>query len=219
MGLVGESGCGKSTVGRTVLGLYDKTGGDVYFDGINVHEAGSKEYKELTKKMQIIFQDPYSSLNPRFTVRDIIAEGLKVHKMCSTKKELDEKVYEMFELVGLNKDHINRYPHEFSGGQRQRISIARALVLNPEFIVCDEATSALDVSIQAQIINLLKKLQQDLGLTYLFIAHNLAVVRYISDEVAVMYMGNIVEIGETEDVFKNPVHPYTKRITRCYFIS
>lgn len=210
LGVVGESGCGKTTVGRTMLRLYEADGGTMTFDGINVFNISKKDYKSLTKRMQMIYQDPYSSLDPRFTVGDIVGEGLDIHKLCKNKKERTRRIYELLEMVGLNKEHTNRFPHEFSGGQRQRIGIARALAVNPEFIVCDEAISALDVSVQAQVINLLMDLQKSLDLTYLFIAHDLSMVRHISDETIVMYMGCVVEQGPTEELFTNPLHPYTK---------
>ncbi|MBF4693444.1 ABC transporter ATP-binding protein [Fusibacter ferrireducens] len=210
LGMVGESGCGKTTVGRTILGLYDVDGGSVLFDGVEVHAQKGKEYKALTKQMQMIFQDPYASLNPRKTVSAIVGEGLDIHKMYKTKAERMEKIYNLLELVGLNREHANRFPHEFSGGQRQRIGIARALAVEPKFIVCDEAISALDVSIQAQIINLLMKLQSQYEFTYLFIAHDLTMVQHISDSTAVMYLGTLVETGRTEDIFSKPLHPYTK---------
>ena len=209
LGLVGESGCGKTTVGRTLLHLYKPTAGEVYFDGQRVTE---KNIGDFRKDMQIVFQDPYSSLNPRMTVSDIIGEPLDVHKLFTSKKERADRISELLTLVGLNSEHANRYAHEFSGGQRQRIGIARALAVNPRFIVCDEPVSALDVSIQAQIINLLKKLQKDFGLTYLFISHDLSVVEHISDTVGVMYLGNMVEYAETEKIFSNPLNPYTKAL-------
>lgn len=208
-GLVGESGCGKTTVGRTIIRLYDADDGQVLFDGVDVHKLKGKEYKQLTRKMQMIFQDPYASLDPRKTVGAIIGEGLKIHKLCRTKQEYSERIYELLEIVGLSREHASRFPHEFSGGQRQRVGIARALAVNPKFIVCDEAISALDVSIQAQIINLLVELQEKLKLTYLFIAHDLNVVRHISDDTAVMYLGKIIEKAETNELFDNPMHPYT----------
>ncbi len=210
MGLVGESGCGKTTVGRTILRLYPIDDGSVVFDGIDIKKADKQTSKQLTRRMQMIFQDPYASLDPRFTVGDIIGEGLDIHKLCTTKEQRKARIDELLGLVGLNSEHANRFPHEFSGGQRQRVGIARALAVNPDFVVCDEAISALDVSIQAQIINLLVKLQKEFGLTYLFIAHDLSMVRHISDTVAVMYLGVVVEQGVTEEVFKNPRHPYTQ---------
>lgn len=210
LGIVGESGCGKTTCGRTMIGLYPKTGGDVLYRGKNVHMMNRKEYVEYTKHVQTVFQDPYTSLNPRMKVSDIIAEGIDIHHLETDKKKRLERVYELLELVGLNKEHAERYIHEFSGGQRQRICIARALAVNPEFVLCDEAISALDVSIQAQIVNLLIRLQKQQNLTYMFIAHDLTMVRYISDRVAVMYLGSIVEIGNVDEVYNNPLHPYTK---------
>lgn len=210
-GLVGESGCGKSTAGRTILRLYQASEGDVVFDGERVHDRKSKaELKQFNQRMQMIFQDPYASLNPRMTVMDIIAEGLDVHGLVTSKQERREKVNQLLETVGLNKEHGNRYPHEFSGGQRQRIGIARALAVDPEFIVADEPISALDVSIQAQVVNLMKKLQKEHGLTYLFIAHDLSMVRHISDRVGVMYLGNMAEIATSKELYENPLHPYTR---------
>lgn len=211
MGLVGESGCGKSTAGRTILRLIDKTDGQVLFNGKDIHTLNKREMRALRPKMQIIFQDPYSSLSPRLPVGEIIGEAVREHKLVP-KNELDEYITKIMASCGLQTYHKDRYPHEFSGGQRQRICIARALALNPEFIVCDEPVSALDVSIQAQIINLLKDLQEEFGLTYLFISHDLSVVEHISDTVGVMYLGSIVEIGSTEDIFDNPLHPYTKAL-------
>ena len=211
-GLVGESGCGKSTTGRTILRLLKHTDGEVYFEGKNIFGLSRSEMNKLRKDMQIIFQDPYASLDPRMTVEEIIAEPLIIHHVYKTKEERQQRVYELLELVGLEKEHAKRVPHEFSGGQRQRIGIARSLALNPKFIICDEPISALDVSIQAQIVNLLKDLQEKLGLTLLFIAHDLSMVKYISDRVGVMYYGHLVEIADAEELYKNPIHPYTKSL-------
>ncbi len=213
LGLVGESGCGKSTTGRTIIRLYNATGGEVLFNGENVHGRKSrKELKKFNRKMQMIFQDPYASLNPRMTVADIIAEGIDIHGLAKNHAERMEQVYTLLETVGLNREHANRYPHEFSGGQRQRIGIARALAVKPDFIIADEPISALDVSIQAQVVNLMKKLQEDKGLTYLFIAHDLSMVKYISDRIGVMYFGKIVELADANDLYSNPIHPYTKSL-------
>ena len=209
LGMVGESGCGKTTVGRTIMHLYRPDEGEVLFNGIDVHQLNNKKYRQITKKMQMIFQDPYASLDPRKTVGSIIGEGIDIHRLCRTRSERMERIYQMLEMVGLNREHANRFPHEFSGGQRQRIGIARALAVGPEFLVCDEAISALDVSIQAQIINLLIDLQKKLDLTYLFIAHDLSIIRYISDDTIVMYLGTLVEKAETEELFLNPLPPYT----------
>ena len=213
LGLVGESGCGKSTTGRTIIRLYDATDGEVLFNGENVHgKKSKKQLKEFNRKMQMIFQDPYASLNPRMKVADIIAEGIDIHGLASSSKDRIAKVEELLETVGLNKEHANRYPHEFSGGQRQRIGIARALAVKPEFIIADEPISALDVSIQAQVVNLLKKLQKEKGLTYLFIAHDLSMVKYISDRIGVMYFGKLVELAPADELYKNPLHPYTQAL-------
>lgn len=206
LGLVGESGCGKTTVGRTLLHLYKPTGGEVYYDGVRISEKNIREYR---KDMQIVFQDPYSSLNPRMTVSDIIGEPLDIHRLCKTRGERKDRIHELMELVGLNSEHANRYAHEFSGGQRQRIGIARALAVNPKFIVCDEPVSALDVSIQAQIINTFEDLQEKLGIAYLFIAHDLLVVRHMSNRIAVMYLGKIVEVADADEISDRPLHPYT----------
>lgn len=210
-GLVGESGSGKSTTGRSILRLNDATDGQILFDGKEI-PTKTKDLKEFRKQAQMIFQDPYASLNGRMKVRDIIAEGMDIHGIVKTRAERDAKVNELLKMVGLNPEHANRYPHEFSGGQRQRIGIARALAVNPRFIVCDEPISALDVSIQAQIVNLLKKLQKEQQLTYLFIAHDLSMVKYISDRIAVMYQGKIVELGTADAVYHQPFHPYTKSL-------
>ncbi|KIL43325.1 peptide ABC transporter substrate-binding protein [Jeotgalibacillus alimentarius] len=213
LGLVGESGCGKSTTGRTLIRLYNATDGEVNYRGENVHNVKNKEKTlEFNRRMQMIFQDPYASLNPRMKVVDIIAEGIDLHGLASSKQEREEKVHELLEIVGLNRDHAGRYPHEFSGGQRQRIGIARALAVDPEFIIADEPISALDVSIQAQVVNLMRKLQKDKGLTYLFIAHDLSMVKYISDRIGVMYFGKLVELTTSEELYKNPLHPYTQSL-------
>ena len=211
MGLVGESGCGKSTTGRTILRLINKTDGEVKFNGQDVYAMDKKQLRSLRTKMQIIFQDPYSSLSPRLPVGEIIGEAVREHNLVP-KEEFDDYITKIMSECGLQEYHKDRYPHEFSGGQRQRICIARALALNPEFIVCDEPVSALDVSIQAQIINLLKDLQRDRNLTYLFISHDLSVVEHISDTIGVMYLGGLVETGETKDIFSNPLHPYTQAL-------
>jgi oligopeptide transport system ATP-binding protein len=211
LGLVGESGCGKTTCGRTLLGIYEATGGDVFFEGNNTSTMNKQLKKDFKRNAQIIFQDPYASLNPRMTVSDIIAEGMDIHGLYM-HKERQERIYEMLNLVSLNKEHAGRFPHEFSGGQRQRIGIARALAINPKFIVCDEPISALDVSIQAQIVNLLIKLQGELNLTYLFIAHDLSMVKHISDRVGVMYLGCLIELATSAELYKNPLHPYTQAL-------
>jgi oligopeptide transport system ATP-binding protein len=211
-GLVGESGCGKSTVGRTLVRLYEPSGGEVLFNGENVHEASSDEARILNRKMQMVFQDPQASLNPRMIVGDIIAEGIDIHNLAESRKERTERVHDLLETVGLSKEHANRYPHEFSGGQRQRIGVARALAVDPDFIVADEPVSALDVSIQAQVINLLRGLQKERELTYLFISHDLSVVKYISDRVGVMYLGVMVEMAPSEELYANPLHPYTQAL-------
>lgn len=212
VGLVGESGCGKSTTGRCLVKLYNPTKGKVLYDDKDIFKAKNKdESLEYCKNTQMIFQNPYSSLNPRMTVKDIVGEGIRLHERIS-EKNLDEKIEDLLRAVGLNRDHMSRFPHEFSGGQRQRIGIARALSVDPKFIVCDEPISALDVSIQAQVLNMLKKLQADRGLTFLFIAHDLSVVKYISDKVIVMYLGMIVEQSESEELYKNPMHPYTQAL-------
>jgi oligopeptide transport system ATP-binding protein len=212
MGLVGESGCGKSTTGRAILQLYRPTDGRVYFKGEELTELKGEALRRMRREMQMIFQDPYASLNPRMTVGNIIGEPLEVHGIYSSKAERRERVQELLRIVGLNPYFVNRYPHEFSGGQRQRIGVARALAVNPEFIVCDEPISALDVSIQAQIINLLEDLQAEFGLTYLFIAHDLSVVRHISDRIAVMYLGKLAELSDREELYENPLHPYTQAL-------
>ncbi len=212
-GLVGESGSGKSTTGRAIIRLYNATDGQVIFDGEDVHGKKSrKELKKFNRRMQMIFQDPYASLNPRMKVADIIAEGIDIHGLARNKEERMKMVYDLLDTVGLNKEHANRFPHEFSGGQRQRIGIARALAVQPDFIIADEPISALDVSIQAQVVNLMRKLQEEKGLTYLFIAHDLSMVKYISDRIGVMYHGKIVELADSDELYNHPMHPYTKSL-------
>ena len=210
LGLVGESGCGKTTVGRTLLHLYKPTAGEIWFDGKKIETK--KDILEYRRRSAMVFQDPYSSLNPRMTVADIIGEPLDVHKMYSSAQERQDRILDLMSKVGLNSEHANRYAHEFSGGQRQRIGIARALAVNPQFVVCDEPVSALDVSIQAQVINMFDELQDQMGLTYLFIAHDLLVVRHISDRIAVMYLGKMVELADAKEIYDHPLHPYTKSL-------
>jgi oligopeptide/dipeptide ABC transporter ATP-binding protein len=210
LGVVGESGCGKSTLGRLILRLLEPTEGEIFFDGRNILNCGPAEMKDMRKEMQIIFQDPFSSLNPRMTVSEIIAEPIKVTHALPTQKQILERVFELMETVGLAERFVNTYPHELDGGRRQRIGVARALALNPKFIVCDEPVSALDVSIQAQILNLMMDLQEEMGLTYLFITHDLSVVKHISNHIAVMYLGQCVELSPVDDLFENPTHPYTQ---------
>lgn len=211
LGIVGESGCGKSTAGRTIIRLYEPSSGQIFFEGQDVTHARGNDLLNLRRKMQMIFQDPYASLNPRMTVGDIIGEGLDIHKLASGQARTD-RIYELLEVIGMNPEHANRFPHEFSGGQRQRIGIARALSVNPRLIICDEPISALDVSIQAQIVNMLEELQEKMGLTYLFIAHDLSMVKHISHRIAVMYLGRIVELTDSFELYKNPQHPYTKAL-------
>jgi oligopeptide/dipeptide ABC transporter ATP-binding protein len=212
LGLVGESGCGKSTTGRTILRLLEATEGEVLFEGKDVMNLNKTQLREIRRDMQIIFQDPYASLNPRMTVADIVGEPLDIHKLAANKKERNKRVKEILENVGLGEEYMNRYPHEFSGGQRQRIGVARALAVDPKLIIADEPVSALDVSVQAQVVNLMQDLQKEFGLTYLFIAHDLSVVKHISDRVAVMYLGKIVELADKKELFKNPIHPYTQSL-------
>lgn len=212
LGMVGESGCGKSTVGRTVLRLYEPTGGKTIYNGTNIYSLKRKQMAAMRREMQMIFQDPYASLNPRLTISDIIGEAIDIHKLAASRAEKKKQIEDLLDLVGLNPDHATRYPHEFSGGQRQRIGIARALAVDPKLIICDEPISALDVSIQAQVVNLLKDLQARLGLTYLFIAHDLSMVKHISDRVAVMYLGKMVELTDSDTLYNEPLHPYTQAL-------
>ncbi|NEF45554.1 ABC transporter ATP-binding protein [Staphylococcus argenteus] len=213
LGLVGESGCGKSTTGKSIIKLNDITSGEILYEGIDIQKIKKrKDLLKFNKKIQMIFQDPYASLNPRLKVMDIVAEGIDIHHLASDKRDRKKRVYDLLETVGLSKEHANRYPHEFSGGQRQRIGIARALAVEPEFIIADEPISALDVSIQAQVVNLLLKLQRERGITFLFIAHDLSMVKYISNRIAVMHFGKIVEIGPAEEIYQNPLHDYTKSL-------
>ena len=212
LGIVGESGCGKSTTGYCIMRLIEPTGGEIIFNGEDISKLSERQMRKMRQKIQIIFQDPFSSLNPSKTVMEAIAEPMRVHKLFKTEKEVEARVLELMELVGLSERLINSYPHELDGGRRQRVGIARALALNPEFIVCDEPVSALDVSIQAQILNLMKKLQKEMNLTYIFITHDLSVVNHFSDEIAVMYLGQIVEKAPAEELFQNPLHPYTKAL-------
>ncbi|HDH6941629.1 TPA: ATP-binding cassette domain-containing protein [Staphylococcus aureus] len=213
LGLVGESGCGKSTTGKSIIKLNDITSGEILYEGIDIQKIRKrKDLLKFNKKIQMIFQDPYASLNPRLKVMDIVAEGIDIHHLATDKRDRKKRVYDLLETVGLSKEHANRYPHEFSGGQRQRIGIARALAVEPEFIIADEPISALDVSIQAQVVNLLLKSQRERGITFLFIAHDLSMVKYISDRIAVMHFGKIVEIGPAEEIYQNPLHDYTKSL-------
>ena len=212
LGIVGESGCGKSTLGRTILRLIEPTSGQILYDGEDICRLNDRQMKEMRKKMQIIFQDPYASLNPRLSVGELIAEPMKVTKMFDSRKQLDERIFQLMEIVGIDDRFVNSYPHELDGGRRQRIGIARALSLNPEFIVCDEPVSSLDVSIQAQILNLMMDLQEKMGLTYMFITHDLSVVKHISNKIAVLYLGQCVEYASSEELFNNPIHPYTKAL-------
>ncbi len=215
LGLVGESGCGKTTLGRTILRLHEPTSGKIIYDGTPIYDSENKKQADMLpyrRKMQIIFQDPSASLDPRMTVGDIVGESIDIHKLAASRKDREDMIRELLAKVGLNTEHANRYPHEFSGGQQQRVGIARALAVQPEFIVCDEPISALDVSIQSQIVNMLEDMQQEMGLTYLFIAHDLSVVRHISNRIGVMYLGNMVELGDSYELNKNPLHPYTKTL-------
>lgn len=212
LGMVGESGCGKTTCGRTCIGLYSKTDGQVLYKGKDVHTLSGKERQNFKKEVQMVFQDPYGSLDPRMTVSEIVGEGIDIHHLAKSKQERQDKIYHCLELVGLNREHANRFVHEFSGGQRQRIGIARALAVDPEFMVLDEPISALDVSIQAQVVNLLIDLQKKMGLTYLFVAHDLSMVKHISDRIAVLYLGTLVELATSDELFANPLHPYTQAL-------
>lgn len=212
LSIVGESGCGKSTTGRCLIGLNKPTSGEVIYNGKNIVGISDKEQRILCKDLQMIFQDPYSSLNPRMTIGSILEEPLIIHKICKTKEERMQRVLDMLEKVGMRRDHYYRYPHEFSGGQRQRIGIARALILEPKLVVCDEPVSALDVSIQSQVLNLLAEVKKEMNITYVFISHNMSVVRYISDRVGVMYLGHLVELAGTEELYNNPLHPYTQAL-------
>ncbi|HIS27028.1 MAG TPA: ATP-binding cassette domain-containing protein [Candidatus Pullilachnospira intestinigallinarum] len=212
LGMVGESGCGKTTCGRTCIGLYGKTDGQVLYKGKDVHTLSGKERQNFKKEVQMVFQDPYGSLDPRMTVSEIVGEGIDIHHLAKSKQERQDKIYHCLELVGLNREHANRFVHEFSGGQRQRIGIARALAVDPEFMVLDEPISALDVSIQAQVVNLLIDLQKKMGLTYLFVAHDLSMVKHISDRIAVLYLGTLVELATSDELFANPLHPYTQAL-------
>ena len=212
LGMVGESGCGKTTCGRTCIGLYSKTDGQVLYKGKDVHTLSGKERQNFKKEVQMVFQDPYGSLDPRMTVSEIVGEGIDIHHLAKSKQERQDKIYHCLELVGLNREHANRFAHEFSGGQRQRIGIARALAVDPEFMVLDEPISALDVSIQAQVVNLLIDLQKKMGLTYLFVAHDLSMVKHISDRIAVLYLGTLVELATSDELFANPLHPYTQAL-------
>lgn len=214
-GLVGESGCGKSSCARTVIRIYEPSAGKILLDGQDIAHMSQRQLQPIRRKMQMIFQDPYASLNARMTVRDIIAEPLKAHHVCSSRHDMDDKIFAMLERVGLTAEHAGRYAHEFSGGQRQRVGIARALVLNPELVICDEPISALDVSIQAQVVNLLRDYQQAEGTSYLFIAHDLSMVRYVSDDVGVMYLGQLVETCEAREIYDHPLHPYTQGLLSC----
>ena len=212
LGLVGESGCGKSTAGRTIIRLYEPTAGSVKLDGVDITKLSKKQMKAQRRNMQMIFQDPFASLNPRMTILDIIGEALDIHGLAGSRAERKRRVEELLELVGLNAEHASRFPHEFSGGQRQRIGITRALAVEPKFIICDEPISALDVSVQAQVVNLLEQLQEKMGLTYMFIAHDLSMVKYISDRVAVMYLGKMVELADSDSLYEKPLHPYTQAL-------